>query len=347
MPVQVTEEEIQAELEAMQQTGRHHNPTKKIDGKVNSHKSAKVILIFTLLVSVLLCAFVLLSKISGEINTDGYIIQIDDKEYQSNLKLGFDPTYDPEFQKLVGLGYGDVNSIVGGSLLKNLEMNTTMFAKFKDFAEHQDQASEYENNEGSANFDQYYCNKYYLKNMGEETEYYRLNIEVTENHNNALDAARFMIVTEVTKPDGTVTYDYQIFATANTKTGKQEFAATKEKNTATTHVLNNTVYFTDPNTSTECESESDGDAWLCKNLVRDSETGFYHYYSCTRSDNGEILDGQMYKLEPDDSVCYTICIWFEGSDPDHNNSIIGGGISFSINYETEGYLKARYFENKK
>lgn len=343
MPVNVTEEEIQAELEAMQQAGRHHIPTKRIDNKVNSHKRTKVILIFTLLVSVLLCAFVLLSKISGEIKTDGYIIQIDDKEYQSNLKLAFDPTFDEKYMNLIGLGYGDVSSITGGSLLKNLEMNTTMFAKFKNFAEHQDQASQYEGNQGSANFDQYYCNKYYLKNIGEETEYYRLNIEITDNINNALDAARFMIVTEITKADGTIAYDYQIFATPNKTTGESEYAATKEKKTGLDII---TLYFTDPNTSDTCESENERDAWKCDDLVKDDKTGFYHYYSCTRSENGEILDGQMYKLEPDDSVCYTICMWFEGSDDDHNNSILGGSITFSINYETEGYLKARYFENK-
>ena len=37
-------------------------------------------------------------------------------------------------------------------------------------------------------------------------------------------------------------------------------------------------------------------------------------------------------------MCYTICVWFEGSDPDHNNSIMQGGISFTVEYETEEYV---------
>ena len=79
-----------------------------------------------------------------------------------------------------------------------------------------------------------------------------------------------------------------------------------------------------------------------QNLKKDKETGYYHYYSCERDSKGKVTDGKMYKLKPGESVCYTICVWFEGSDPDHNNSIMGGGIEFSINYETEGYLKALY-----
>ena len=55
-------------------------------------------------------------------------------------------------------------------------------------------------------------------------------------------------------------------------------------------------------------------------------------------EEGTVLSGEYYTLAPNDTVCYTILVWFEGSDPDHNNTIIGGGISFSIDYETEEYL---------
>ena len=343
MPVQVTEEEIRNELAIMQHTGKHHISTKKIDKKVNSYNNTKVILVFTLLLSLLLCEFVLLSSIASEISADGYIIQVDNNLYKdSTLKLGFDPNYDPEFTKLIGkgLGYDTVSSFKGGSLFSNLEMSTTMFTKFKDFAENKDKASLYEENEGTANFDQYYCNKYYLKNTGNKTVYYRLNIQITQNEKNALDAARFMLVTG----EADTGYEYQIFATPNEDTGEQEVAASKKVHTATGA---KTYYFTNPNLNGEVESENSEDAWLCENLIKDLKTGFYNFFSCTISENGEILDGQMYALDPGDSMCYTICIWFEGSDPDHNNDIIGGGITFSINYETEKYLKTKYFQSNK
>ena len=139
--------------------------------------------------------------------------------------------------------------------------------------------------------------------------------------------------------DESTGYTYQIFATANKETGEREIAAIKKQKTATS----NYAYFIDPNLGREeYSSPNKEDAWLCENLVKDEETGYHHYYSCTRSENGEILDGEMYKLEPGESICYTIAIWFEGSDDDHNNSIIGGGITFSINYETEKYLETLY-----
>ena len=340
----VTQEEIQAELDAMESTGRHYTPRKSINRKVNTHRNAKIITIVVLLLVLLLSAFVWLSSLYGEMANKGYLININDVDIYNGsgdaLELAFDPTFDDKYHTLVGLGYGDVASVKGGSLFSDIEMNTTMFQKFKNFAENEEVASTYEGNEGSANFDQYYCNKYYLRNNGNETIYYRLNLKITQNKNDALHAARFMIVTG----EEDTGYDYQIFATRNRDNGKSEIAAAKEVKTAT---YNGFMYFTDPNTSNTDSSKNLSDAWLCSDLVKDEETGFYHYYSAVLAETGEVLEGEFYALEPGQSVCYTICIWFEGSDPDHNNSIIGGGIEFSINYETSDYLKFLYEVSKR
>lgn len=346
----ISKEELQAELDAMEAQGKHHTPRKSINRQVKSHVSVKKISLIVLGLTLLLTLFVWISSVAGSINADGYIIRIRDTEnifgdrgdgagQAPQLELGFDPTFDEKYMDLVGLGYGGVSDLKGGSLFANLEMNTTMFDKFKDFAESNEAASVYDGNKGQANFDQYYCNKYYLKNEGNATANYRLNIEISENLKDALHAARIMIVTG----DEISGYNYQIFATANRATGKKEVAAFKEYRTATS----NYQYFIDPNVNiNQTGSESIDDAWLCDYLIEDEETGYYHYYSCQRKDNGEIIDGSMYQLEPGESVCYTICIWFEGSDPDHNNSIIGGGITFSINYETEEYLEYLYKTKK-
>ena len=330
----VTQEEIDAELAALESSGRISRKNPNIDREVNAHRRSKIIIIVILAIVVLLCLFVWLSSLSIKQETDGYLIQIVDKDnfygnQSSRLKLAYDPDFTEEYLTLVGLGYGDVGALQGGSLLSNLEMNTTMFAKFKEFAETASMASTYERNEGQANFDQYYANKFYLKNEGDTPINYRINLEITGNRNDALDAARFMIVTG----DDMSGYNYQIFATPD-KDGNKEMAAVADYKTSNSNYL----YFTNPNLNGSATSKDSKDAWLCENLVFDSETNFYNYKSC--EDNGVYIT-----LAPQEVVCYTICVWFEGSDADHNNSIIGGGVEFSIKFETEEYVKYINQEN--
>ena len=122
-------------------------------------------------------------------------------------------------------------------------------------------------------------------------------------------------------------YEYQIFATPD-KDGNREMAAVANYRTA----VSNYLYFTNPNLDIDATSTNSSDAWLCENLIYNEETEFYNYLSCEEG-------GVYFTLEPQEVVCYTICVWFEGSDADHNNSIIGGGIEFSIKFETEEYVK--------
>ena len=347
MPVQVTEEEIQAELEAMEQAGKHHIP-KSVKGPLLTGSRVRRLLIVVLFISILLCSFVWISSVRTTVEEkNGYIINILDKyEGKSNLKLAFDPTFDPAYMELVGLGYGEVTDRKGGSLLSYYGTDYTLFSKVKDFAASDELADVYEGNVGGKNFDQYYMNKYYLKNTGSETAYYRLNLKVTQNLNGALHAARFMIITEGS--DGQL--NYQVFATPTTgntyiydefggyykydesKEGLQENVAYRETETAAGPVKQ---YITPDGGVTDYETS----AWKCTNLNIDGYGGFYHYTSCEVNDAGTVLSGEYYALAPGETTCYTIFIWFEGSDADHNNTIIGGGISFSIDYETEEYLK--------
>ena len=336
----ITQEEIDAELALLEGSGRISRKNRNIDREVNAHKRTKIIIIIILAIVVLLCLFVWLSSLSAKQKNQGYLIQIIDKDnyygnQNSQLKLAYDPNFTEEYLELIGLGYGDVGALKGGSLLEHLEMNTTMFDKFKEFAETAEMAATYEKNEGQANFDQYYANKFYLKNEGDTTISYRLNLEIVGNHKDALDAARFMIVTG----DEISGYEYQIFATPPKDSEgnviidedgniAQEMAAVANYKTA----VSNYLYFADPNSNGSATSTNPDDAWLCENLVYNSETNFYNYLSCEEG-------GVYFTLAPQEVVCYTICVWFEGSDDDHNNNIIGGGIEFSIKFETEEYVK--------
>ncbi len=318
MNEEITEEELL-------QIKKQNTINKKINSKVNSHNSTKIILLIVLIISLILCVFVWTSSIENDEGQKGYLIKINYAEYEkNNLELSYDPNFDDKFFSLLGLGYGDVDSNIGGSLLKPLEMNVTMFEKFSNFAKNNKVASQYVKNEGSANFDQYYCNKYYIKNTGDEEVYFRLNLEVTENYNNVLDACRFMFVTN----DSSGNYNFKIFATPNKETGLHEVAASKMVTEAD---YSGPIYIADPNISNDLETKNCDEAWLCDDLIMDELTGFYHYYSSTNTQD-------LFKLAPGEYMCYTICVWLEASDIDHTNDIKGGSISFSINYETEAYL---------
>lgn len=348
----VTQEEIQAELDAMEKAGKHHTPKSARKRRVST-RTMKWLLIIVLVIAILLSMFVWISGLQEDYEEAGYIINVDElgniDGSSSSLELAFDPTFSDHYMQLVGLGYGDVSSLKGGSLFEGLGADKngneiSMFKKFSDFAKNDEAASQYEGNKGSANFDQYYCNKYYLRNTGDQTVYYRLNLKVTQNLNGALHAARFMIVTEDNQNPGR--YDYQIFATANKETFGKEVAAYKNIKSATT----DKEYFTDPNKSDINISSRDiKDAWMCDLLTVNPETGYYNFVSGKLNKNNDEITktGEWYKLEPGQSTCYTICVWFEGSDPEHNDSIIGGGISFTINYETEDYVNYIEYVSKK
>ena len=336
MALEVTNSEIQNELDAMEQNGKHHTPRNVRKAK-DKNKKLKIILIIILLCSLLICSFVWVMSIDQNLEKDGYIINVEDKEgfYGKSyaLELAYDPTFSDAYKELVGLGYGEVDWLKGGSMFESLGTNTTMFDKFKNFAENEEVASTYEKNEGSANFDQYYCNKYYIRNVSDQVVYYRLNLKITQNIQGALDAARFMFVTG---EEGN--YQYQILATPNKETNEKEVAASKKVSNAT---YNGLGYFVNPNlindqlhTTLNLE-----EAWLCDKLEINPANGLYQYTSCEVDANGNVTSGEWYMLLPGASTCYTICVWFEGSDPDHSNAIIGGGISFTVSYETEAFVK--------
>ena len=173
----ISNEELQAELESMKASGRNSTPRKRINKKVKGYVSTKKLTLILMGLTVLLVMFVWISSIAGTLEADGYIIRIRDvnnlidknnRDEEEELAIGFDPNFSDSYDELVGLGYGDMQALEGGSLFSSLGMNNTMFNQFKDFAESDDAASEYDGNKGQANFDQYYCNKYFwaCKNIG-------------------------------------------------------------------------------------------------------------------------------------------------------------------------------------
>lgn len=387
----VSQEELAAELEAMKNLGKNTRPHKRINRKVKRNRLTRLTLIVILSITILLCLFVWFRSTVEEANNDGlYIIRIIDSydentgignqggsshSKNSQLQLGYDKDFKigESFEELIGKGYGNVGSSIGGTIIDNQEMNQNMFEKFRRLAEDEDTAPNYKENVGSAYVgDEFFANKYFLQNTGNTDLEYRLIIEVSGNINNALDAARFMIVTEKPVQKGNLIYyeySYQIFATPKTVRAKdekgKEYAPVDERGFHTYQqgdiqeevayaidysVANATLpykdYFASPTgnpivTSTELDNTEGyqhttkdiNKAWKCTNLKYNSLTTFWNYQSCKVNEENKYVEGISYKLSPGEITTFSLCVWFEGSDFDHNNSIIGGGITFSINYE--------------
>ena len=87
---------------------------KKIDKEVRNNRLLKIVLIVIIIITLFISLFVLINESKNKNYNDGYTIMINYSDYEEHdLKLGFDPTFDTYYNKLVGLGYGTVNSNIG------------------------------------------------------------------------------------------------------------------------------------------------------------------------------------------------------------------------------------------
>ena len=297
---------------------------KKIDKEVRNNRLLKIVLIVIIIITLFISLFVLISESKNKNYNEGYTIMINYSDYEEHdLKLGFDPTFDTYYNKLVGLGYGTVNSNIGGSLLENVEMNLTMFEKLNSVIKGEN-IQLLERNDKKENFDQYYCNKYYIKNIGNQDKYFRLNLKITKSTKNALGAARFMIVTG----DEFSGLKYNVLSISD----GEETEVVASKNVIESDYIG-PLYITDPNkNNNNLLTKKIEDAWFCEPLLFDAKTGFFHYYSMIDNED------DLYVLKPNETMAFTICFWLEASDKDHQNEIIGGSVSFSVIYETLDYM---------
>ena len=146
--------------------------------------------------------------------------------------------------------------------------------------------------------DEFVASKFYLRNnepAGTNPVNYVIRINVLENSKNALSAARFYLISDC---DSNPTH--QMFAQPKAD-GSAEYVATKHKGG-----------------DTYVSSPTGEDNWLCTNLVV-GEDGWYYESAPVQLDAGEV-------------VGFTFAVWYEGSDPDHTNAIIGGYIAFELEF---------------
>ncbi len=155
--------------------------------------------------------------------------------------------------------------------------------------------------------DEFIASKFFLKNVadvGTPKLKYKLRINILENHKNALSAVRFLVISDTEGERVTTMYAQPA------DDGSQEKLATDYRGS-----LN---YVKDPTNPEE--------DWLCKNLELTENNNWYY--------DSNITDGLVLELESGEVKGYTICVWYEGSDPNHCNDIIGGYITFNVTFST-------------
>ena len=201
---------------------------------------------------------------------------------------------------------------------------------------------------GEANGDEFLATKFYLSNTLEPdplsgsdgTIEYAIRIDVTENEKNALSALRFGFIKV---EDETNIYDvdsgqydnscFQMIVVGQPKMeeqengdilmytgnelGSEEYVSTTVMGQYTTD--KNAQLFKNPNKGHEDED------WKCSNLHLDPKSNQWYYDSYEHEDIS-------FKIKPGEDHPFVVSIWYEASDPNHNNDILGGYVSFIITY---------------
>ena len=205
---------------------------------------------------------------------------------------------------------------------------------------------------GSANGDEFLASKFFLKNNAQPdklTAYdgiveYGIRIDITANDKNALSAARFGVMKVMDEEKiynfETGTRDnscFDMFVVAQPKMEKQEngdtliykgdeenseeyvssLIAGDYTNTPGTKLLKN------PNKGFENED------WLCKNLHLNEKSNQWYYDSQEHEVDEE---RKTYFINPGEAIPYVIAAWYEATDPNHNNDILGGHLSFDVTF---------------
>lgn len=157
------------------------------------------------------------------------------------------------------------------------------------------------NNAVTRGSDQYMVNKFYLKSTepsGGKALKYVFRIYIDDIENNALSAARIYVMTDIGN-NNSITHE--VLAQPRPD-GTPEYLATEGKGSST--------YVKDPKT---------GEDWICKNLKQNAD-GVWYYES------------EISLLQPNESCGYCVAVWFEGSDNDHGDWIIGGSFVYNMEF---------------
>lgn len=211
------------------------------------------------------------------------------------------------------------------------------------------QTNVYDNGQSAeANGDEFLATKFYIENKRKPNELtgddgtieYGIRIDVTANSKNALSAARFGIMkindeSKIYNIDE-AKYDnscFEMYVVAQPKMEVQEngdtliYTGDEPNSNEYVSAIERGKYtneedvelFKNPNKGHEDED------WVCNNMRLNPKSNQWFYDSYEH-------DEISYKIKSEEIVPYVVCIWYEASDPNHNNDILGGYISFIVTY---------------
>ena len=211
--------------------------------------------------------------------------------------------------------------------------------------------------EGEANSDQFVTSKFYLRNESKKDASlmldgevdYKIGIEITKNSKNAVSALRLAIIEvydeERVYNTSTGLYDnnyfnMEVFAQPIkvieeddkvAYSNESEYVATTETGVYTNgyNSLGLQAYGLEGQPSTPLVKNPNKDHtsedWKCTNLKYDLTSIRWTYDSVKDAE-------KVYHLDYNEERAYVVAAWFEASDPDHNNEISHGYISFTVTF---------------
>ena len=265
--------------------------------KLETHRQLKRAKIFKIVVTVLLAIMIPLmiwGMVALNQETGGYKIRVGPgSEYR--LSLSFDEDFKDGGHSVLNCNV-NTSSKSEGATYEDLvkEINDLINGDTKlDINPGGDSATANGN-------DQYMVSKFYLKSTepkGGKALQYVFRIYIDDVVSNALAAARIYIISDTDNPENSI---HEMVAQPGAN-GDREYVATKGKG------------------SSEYVKDASGNDWLCTNLRQNSD-GVWYYES------------EVSFLQPTEACGLCVAAWYEGSDPNHNDSIIGGYFTYNLEF---------------
>ena len=337
----------------------------RVEAKTKDRKFTRVLSTFVILGALLISGYYVFTSTITEGAYKIYVGNIGGSGTNNaeGIKLTYDPNYGKGYSNLSGKGIRtESNSLRGmsfstesltdsnGKVYKNC-LSYLMSVASNDEKSIQTNVTD-KGQSGEANGDEFLASKFFLMNDQKPDPlngkdgviHYAVKLEITENTKNALGACRFALI-EVHDESKIFnytegTYDNSAFTMNVIAQPKQEqldngdtliYNGSEENSnefvssSVTGDYTNtpDTVLLKNPNKGQEKED------WKCVNLHYDEEREMWYYDSLVHETSE---DRQVFHINPESQKAYVVAAWYEASDPNHNNEIMGGYVSFNFTF---------------
>ncbi|MGN0819407.1 MAG: hypothetical protein ACI4M6_03300 [Christensenellaceae bacterium] len=268
----------------------------KIDRLLKRRKIFKITLIAVVLVTLIACIGTFFINLADK---NSYDISVSGGN--GSLTLSFDPEFKTGYTVITARGADKMEADNGGTYS---EIESCIDAVVSGEIAMNVTKNGKEGKLQNGGSDEYSIAKLYLKNqtMSGEDIRYKLKINVYDNKREAFSAARIMVI----RLDGDKA-EKTVYAQPDDYGMNEKVAAAFRGSDA---------YYKDSN----------GMDWLCENFRKD-QSGNWYYDSLE-------MQKTTYRLKPQEIQPIVIAVWYEGSDKNHSDEIVGGSYSLSVTFET-------------